>query len=467
MKNFTYYNKFKRSHLIADIKTIYKTKNTYYFKHKEMSITGRVLRRRSMGKSAFLEIKDFSSSIQLFLSDNNIESYKEILNSINLGDIIGVVGIIFKTKTKELTLLVRKIYILSKNYQKFPDKRFGLVDKELCYRQRYLDLIFNDNSKNLFILRSNLISSIRNFFINKNFIEVETPIIQKIAGGADAEPFKTYHNSLNANLYFRISPELYLKRLIVGGIEKVFEIGKVFRNEGMSTKHHPEFTMIEFYQAYANYQDFIELTENLFKHLVKYFFDSYKIEYDNIILDFSKKFHKLNFYASIIKYCKDFTEDTLFDEEKIIDFLNKNNVQHDKTNNINDLHIILFDNFVEKNLIEPTFILHYPVSISPLSRCTDFNKNLVERFELYICTKEIANGFSELNDPTEQAIRFKKQIKDLNTMALHYDYDYINTLKYGMPPAAGEGIGLDRLIMLFTNSKSIKDVILFPFMRDK
>ncbi len=464
-KNISYYNKFQRSHFIIDIKKIYKNKNTYYLKYKEFSITGRIFRKRLMGKTTFLEIKDISESIQIFLSINNIKNYKEISNDIKLGYIIGVVGLIFKTKTKEITILAKRVYILSKNFNTFFDKRYGLIDKELCYRQRYLDLILNNNSKNIFLIRSKIIFEIRNYFIKKKYLEVETPMMQKIAGGADAEPFKTYNKSLNMELYFRISPELYLKRLIVGGFEKIFELGKVFRNEGISSKHHPEFTMLEFYQAYSNYKDLINITEDLFKHLCINVLNTYKIQYDKQELDFSKKFKKINFYDAIIKYSK-INKDHLFQIDKITEHLKAHNILYDETSNLYDLHNILFDSFVEINLIEPTFVLHYPTYISPLSRCTDFDINLAERFELYISGKEIANGFSELNDPIEQSKRFKKQIKDIKNIDLYYDKEYINAIEYGLPPTAGEGIGIDRLVMLFTNSKSIKDVILFPFMRD-
>lgn len=464
--NCTYFNKFKRSDTIKNIKNIFYDKTSYYLEKKIFSLCGRIFRKRYMGKASFLELNDNTDKIQLYLSEKFLSNYKEIISYIKMGDIIGVKGFLFKTKTNELSLKIIKIIVLSKMLKNFPDKRFGIIEKELKYRQRYLDLMVNEETKKIFIFRSNLISKIRDFFKNKNFLEVETPIIQNMPGGADAEPFKTYHNYLNSNLYFRISPELYLKKLIVGGFEKVFEIGKNFRNESVSKNHHPEFTMIEFYQAYANYQDLILLTEELFKYLILHFFKKDTITYNGIELNFSKKFDQINFFDAIFKYTNDLSTKNITDEIFLKNFLTKNKIEIENITTLEDLQCKIFDNFVEKNLTKPTFVLHYPKNISPLARSLDKNINITERFELYICNKEIANGFSELNDPFEQKQRFKKQIEKKNNNET-IDEDYINALNYGLPPTAGEGIGLDRLIMLFTNSNSIKDVILFPFMRDK
>lgn len=457
-----YDNTFKRSHTITELKTSYDDNDT----NKSYSICGRIFGKRLMGKASFLDIKDLSGTIQIFLSEKNLNNYKEIITYLNLGDIIGVNGHLFKTKTNELSLNTKDITILSKNINAFPDKRFGLADKEIRYRQRYLDLIINDETKNCFIIRSKIINEIRNFFIKKNYLEVETPIIQNITGGADAKPFETYHNYMDAKLYLRISPELYLKRLIVGGFEKVFEIGKNFRNENLSNRHHPEFTTIEFYEAYSNYKDLMALTENLFENLAKLIFNSPQfIDENNQLHDFSKKFEKLNFYDAIFKYAN-LTEKEINNKKLLLNVLNNENIIMDDHSPLGKYQAKIFEHFAEKKLIKPTFIIHHPVDISPLSRQCNNNKDIVERFELYINGKELANGFSELNDPLEQKRRFEEQIKNKN-LNMQYDEDYINALNYALPPTAGEGIGLDRLIMLFTKSTSIKDVIFFPLMKIK
>ncbi|HIH2762639.1 MAG TPA: lysine--tRNA ligase [Candidatus Azoamicus sp. MARI] len=457
-----YNNTFKRSNVISDLKDDYKKQVL----NKKYKICGRIFRKRVMGKASFLELKDISGNIQLFLSEKVLIDYKNIITYLNLGDIIGVEGCLFETQTKEISLNINELIILSKNINPFPDKRFGLSDREIRYRQRYLDLIMNDEIKNLFIIRSKIISDIRNFFIQKQYIEVETPIIQCITGGADAKPFETYHNYMDAKLYLRISPELYLKRLVVGGLEKVFEIGKNFRNENLSNRHHPEFTAIEFYEAYSNYKDLIKITENLFNTLAKSIFNSSQfIDENNHIQDFSKEFEQINFHDAIMKYTN-LTNNELNSTNLLKNILKNENIIIDDYNNLSKLQTKIFEHFVEKNLITPTFIMHHPVEISPLSRQCDENSNLVERFELYINGKEIANGFSELNDPEEQEKRFKEQIKNKN-QDIKYDEDYVNALKYALPPTAGEGIGIDRLVMLFTKSTSIKDVILFPLMKIK
>ncbi|HIH2763270.1 MAG TPA: lysine--tRNA ligase [Candidatus Azoamicus sp.] len=458
----TYDNTFKRSNVISELKDDYNNK----ILNKTYKICGRIFRKRIMGKATFLELKDISSNIQLFLSEKTLNNYIDLTKYLSLGDIIGVEGYLFETQTKELSLKVNQLTILSKNINPFPDKRFGLSDKEIRYRNRYLDLIINDETKNLFILRSKIISDIRNFFIKKNYIEVETPTIQCITGGADAKPFETYHNYMDEKLYLRISPELNLKKLIVGGLEKVFEIGKNFRNENVSNRHHPEFTTIEFYEAYSNYKDLIKLTEDLFNTLALSLFNSSQfIDENNQTHDFSKEFEKINFHDAIIKKTS-LSENEINNKTIIKDILKKENIFFDDSTHLSKLQAKIFEHFVEKQLLKPTFVLHHPVEISPLSRQCDDNKNVVERFELYVNGKELANGFSELNDPIEQEKRFIEQIKNKN-LNIQYDHDYINALKYALAPTAGEGIGIDRLIMLFTKSTSIKDVILFPLMKNK
>ncbi len=463
-----YSNKLKKRVLIDKVLCILKKKeyDLSFFDKKIFLVCGRIFRRRIMGKSTFLVLRDFSGVIQLYLSGDMLSYYDEFISDLRLGDIVSAVGKLFRTKSGEVSLRILNIEILSKNFNSFPDKRFGLLEKEMCYRQRYLDLMVSDESKSKFIIRSKILFFIRSFFSKRGFLEVETPIMQNIIGGADAKPFETYHNYLDSKLFLRVSPELYLKRLIVGGFEKIFEIGKNFRNEGVSVRHNPEFTMIEFYQAYSNYKDLISLTEKLFYYVSVSVFNKTVFEYDNINIDFSKRFEQIDFFTSILKYTGLALSD-ISDKDFLIKFFNKENIDFDENFNLVDFYVKLFDVFVEKNLINPTFVLHYPVDISPLSRRSDFNVDVVERFELYICGKEIANGFSELNDPKDQSARFLNQVVDKTDVNLRYDDDYINALSYGMPPTAGEGIGIDRLVMLFTNSLSIKDVLFFPLMKQK
>lgn len=464
MKKCKYINNFKILNNIKELKIIFEIKNNFYLNNKLFSIAGRIIRKRHMGKATFIIIKDKTSKIQIYLSDNITKNYNKIIENTVIGDIIGINGTLFKTKSNEITLKAKTIKILSKTLKCFPDKISGIIDKEICYRKRHLDLICNKKTLKKFLLRSKIIYEIRKFFIKKKFIEVETPMMQNIIGGADAEPFKTYHKSLNKELYFRISPELYLKKLVVGGINKVFEIGKNFRNEGLSIKHHPEFTMIEFYEAYSNYKNLIIITEELFKHLSKKFLKK-SIKYKKKTIDFKEPFEKINFYEAIFKYCKDINDKNINNYTYLKNFLIKNNINMEENASITDIQCKIFDNLVEKNLIKPTFIMHHHVNISPLAKKIDNENNLTERFELYICGKEIANGFSELNNPEEQNERFLEQLKKDKQKTI--DLEYIDALKYGLPPTAGEGIGIDRLIMIFTKSKSIKDVILFPFMKDK
>lgn len=462
-----YFNKFKRSHFILDLINFYEKVNELSDKDsKRFFICGRIYRKRVMGKASFFEIKDMSGKIQLYISKDNLNvDYNDLMIYLSLGDIIGVAGSLFKTKTDEISLKVFELIVLSKNFNLFPDKQVGLSDRELCYRQRYLDLMVNEDTQKLFILRSKIISIIRCFFIERKFLEVETPVMQSIPGGAEARPFETYHNYLNSKLFFRISPELYLKRLVVGGFERVFEIGKNFRNEGVSTRHHPEFTTIEFYQAYSDYRDMMDLTELLLRQIAYSVFDKYEFFYNDFLLDFSVNFKRLGFLDSIVEYTS-FSLEDISSESFIIKILSEKGVSLDVELTLGELQFKLFECFVEKHLLQPTFILHHPVDVSPLARKCDFDNRFVERFELYIYGKEIANGFSELNDPADQASRFIEQIKHKNGFG-SYDKDFIHALNFGLPPTAGEGIGIDRLIMLFSNSLSIKDVILFPLMKTK
>ncbi|HFL8824352.1 MAG TPA: lysine--tRNA ligase [Candidatus Azoamicus sp. OHIO1] len=464
-----YSNKFKRTHFLSSLKNKYLDGNLQ--ENRIFSVCGRIIRKRVMGKASFLSLKDSSSVVQIYLSKNDFDNdYENIISYLSLGDIVGVKGKCFKTKTGEFSLRISYISVLSKNLKPFPDKWKGLLEKEICYRKRYLDLMVNSKTMDTFEVRSKLIQYVRTFFLNRNYLEVETPIIQSIPGGALARPFVTYHNYLNAKLYLRVSPELYLKRLIVGGFERVFEISKSFRNEGTSNRHNPEFTMIEFYQAYSNYKDLMILTESLFRYLCKKLNNGLILDYQGKNIDFSNSFLKLPFKDSIIKYNRNLSFDDLNDKDKLVLYMKNGGFSFSENLTLGELQFHVFEETVEKNLIDPTFIIFHPVDVSPLAKSLTDDPTATERFELYIYGREIANGFSELNDPIEQSRRFIKQIREKkndNSVELHYDRDYIDALKYGLPPTAGEGIGIDRLVMLFTNSVNIKDVLLFPLMKFK
>ena len=464
-------NNFKPTNLAQDIIDNFDkfSKEELAKKQINVAIAGRIMLRRIMGKASFIHLQDVSGQIQLFITKDAITAdfYQNQFKNFDTGDIIGVNGALFKTKVGELSVRVEKIKLLAKSLRPLPEKFHGLADREICYRQRYIDLIMNKSTRDLFKRRSAIVSHIRNFFNANDFIEVETPMLQSIPGGAIAKPFKTHHNALNMDMYMRIAPELYLKRLIIGGMDKVFEINRNFRNEGLSTRHNPEFTMIEFYQAYANYYDFMELTEKLLTDIAISICGSSTIEYQENIINFSEKFQCFSVFDAILK----------FNSEINAQDLNENNIKKTAENlgikvqnswGVGKIQIEIFEATVEKKLIQPTFITEYPTEVSPLARINNKNPFITDRFELFIAGNEIANGFSELNDPEDQEQRFRVQLAEKNAgddEAMHYDSDYIKALEYGMPPTAGEGIGIDRLIMLFTNSASIRDVIFFPHMR--
>ena len=433
-----------------------------------VSVSGRLLTIRNMGNSSFANLHDESGDIQIYLQKKQVgeDSYK-LFNNLDLGDIVGINGTLFKTKTNELTINTESIELLSKSLRPLPEKFHGIADIEIKYRQRYLDLMINPETKNLFKVRSKIISAIRNYFINSSYLEVETPMMHMIPGGAAAKPFITHHNSLDLDLYLRIAPELFLKRCIIGGYEKVFEINRSFRNEGLSVKHNPEFTMIEFYCAYENYLYLMELIEKLFENLLGVLEADIKLNYQENIIDFKTPFTKIKFYDAIEKYAKDIDLSRLNDREYIESYCSSQSIKITDDHSIAKAHLDIFEKLVEKQFINPTFVTHYPTEVSPLSRSFDDNPELVERFELFIAGREIANGFSELNDPQEQSKRFKAQSESNDDEKMSYDGDFITALEYGMPPTAGAGIGIDRLIMLFTNSPSIRDVLLFPHMKPK
>lgn len=435
----------------------------------EVCVAGRMMLKRVMGKASFAQLQDSTGQIQLFVTrDELVEGfYNEQFKKWDIGDIIGASGTLFKTKTGELSIRVSCIRLLTKSLRPLPEKFHGLSDQETIYRQRYVDLIMNETSRDVFKRRSAIVAYIRNFFIEHDYLEVETPMMQVIPGGAMAKPFVTHHNALDMDLFLRIAPELYLKRLIVGGMDRVFEINRNFRNEGLSTRHNPEFTMIEFYQAYATYHDLMDLTETLFRGIATDVCGSTNIHYQGDDFDFSKPFKRLNVVDSILHYNPALKIEDL-QEGNAKDTAEKLGI-HIKDNwGLGKIQIEIFEATVEEKLIQPTFITEYPTEVSPLARRNDDNPFITDRFELFIGGREIANGFSELNDAEDQAQRFQDQVSEKDAgddEAMHYDADYIRALEYGMPPTAGEGIGIDRLVMLFTDSPSIKDVLLFPHMR--
>ncbi len=437
--------------------------------NRHYTVAGRIKFFRLIGKASFLKIEDESGILQIYIARDNLKEgfYNDIFKkNIEVGDIIEVTGYPFITNKGELSLHVHNLKILTKAISPLPEKFHGITDKELRYRQRYLDLIMNSQVKKTFHIRSKVISLTRRFFEDKGFLEVETPMMHPIPGGANAKPFVTHHNALGVDRFLRIAPELYLKRLIVGGFEAVFEINRNFRNEGMDATHNPEFTSIEFYWAYKTYKDLIELTKEYFEYLFEHLELPTLLPYGNLEIDFTK-FSEVPLIESLTTIGgvpADITED----KDKIINFMKEKNLEVNEKMNLGQLQGELFDEYVEDKLINPTFITEYPVEISPLARRSDNKPHLTDRFELFIAGKEIANAFSELNDPLDQLSRFKAQMaaKDHGDDEAHeMDEDFVNALSYGMAPTAGEGIGIDRLIMMLTNEHSIRDVLLFPAMK--
>ena len=469
-KGIAYPNTFKRDSLSEDLKIQFKENSKEELEERsiEVSVAGRVMLQRIMGKASFITIQDMKGQIQAYIRSNDLDegTYADF-KTWDLGDIIGVKGTLFLTKTGELTVHANSIEMLTKSLRPLPEKHSGLVDIEQRYRKRYLDLLTNKDSLEVFKKRSQIISSIRDFFISHEYLEVETPMMHSILGGAAAKPFTTHHNALDMDLYLRIAPELYLKRLVVGGLEKVFEINRNFRNEGLSTKHNPEFTMLEYYSAYADFNDQMAFIEKLFMNITEKVMGTSVIDLGDINIDFSKPFKKISLRESVAQKLQLDTSD-LDNRDLLLEKAKENNIED--ALNLSDGKIIfeLFEELVEEKLIEPTFITGYPKEVSPLSRSSDDNSSEVDRFELFIAGKEIANGFSELNDPDDQAERFKQQVENKvagDEEAMEYDSDYIEALEYGLPPCAGVGIGIDRLVMLLTGAQSIRDVLLFPQMK--
>ncbi|EAH8343900.1 lysine--tRNA ligase [Campylobacter coli] len=432
-------------------------------------VSGRLKLLRIAGKSIFANIEDENENLQIYFSKDSLDEEKFNLFKKNLevGDIILAKGFPFVTKTGEFSLHASEITLATKSIVPLPEKYHGLTDIEQRYRKRYVDMIMNAEVRKDFLTRSKVVSLIRHFFEEKGFLEVETPMMHPIAGGANAKPFVTFHNSLGVERFLRIAPELYLKRLVVGGFEAVFEINRCFRNEGMDLTHNPEFTTIEFYWAYHNYKDLMDLTEELFALLLEKLQLGKIIEFDGQKVDFSKPFERITYKDALKKYGA-LSDEIIENKDKILEKLKKDGFEANDKLDLGHLQAELFDNYVESKLIDPTFVTDFPISISPLSRRSDSNPEIAERFELFVCGRELANGFNELNDPLDQYERFLKQIEAKNAgdeEACEMDEDFVNALGYGMPPTAGQGIGIDRLVMLLTNKKSIRDVILFPAMR--
>ena len=437
---------------------------------QKFSLAGRLMAVRSFGKAAFVKIQDRKGQMQCYLAKNILsEQDFSLFKKLDIGDIVYVSGKLFRTKTNELTLEAESLRLMAKSIHPLPEKWHGLTDIETRYRQRHLDLISNPAVKEIFIRRSLIIKLMRQFMDRHDFLEVETPMMQPKAGGAVARPFKTHHNALNQDFYLRIAPELYLKRLVTGGLERVYEINRNFRNEGISTFHNPEFTMMEFYQSYATYEDLMSLTEELFCFIAENVFGGLKFSYQGTEIDLTPPWRRLSVRDALIQIAQ-MAPDELTDPGRAIAFARKTGCDVKETDPPGKILMAVFDELVEKKLVQPTFVTHYPVAVSPLSRRSGADPDIVDRFELYISGREIANAFSELNDPADQRERFLAQIRQREAgddEAHEMDEDYIRTLEYGMPPTAGEGIGIDRLIMLFTDSASIRDVILFPLLRNK
>ena len=464
-------NDFRRNHLASDLHKKYGDQSNDTLEKDPISVevAGRMILKRVMGKASFATIQDMSGHIQLYITnDITGESVHAAFKHFDLGDILGVHGTLFITKSGELTVRVKNLRLLTKSLRPLPEKFHGLTDQEQKYRQRYLDLISNEDTRKVFLTRSKIIQSIRVFFETRGYLEVETPMMHPIPGGAAARPFVTHHNALDMDFYLRIAPELYLKRLVVSGMEKVFEINRSFRNEGISTRHNPEFTMLEFYEAYQDHIYLMNLTETLIRELAIKVLGTTEISYQGYKINLANPFLRLSITQAIQKFYPEHTDLQLNDRAYLIKKLESLNISYKPEDGIGKLQLSLFDETTEHLLMDPTFIVDYPSDVSPLARRNDKNPEITDRFELYITGREMANGFSELNDPEDQAARFQEQVRAKESgdkEAMHYDGDYIRALEHGLPPTAGEGIGIDRLIMLLTDSPSIRDVILFPHLR--
>jgi lysyl-tRNA synthetase class 2 len=464
-------NDFRRNVIAGELHAEYGEKDPAEIETRNVrvKVAGRMMTRRVMGKASFAHVQDMSGRIQVYVTRDGLgEELYENFKKWDIGDILGAEGTLFKTKTGELSIKVDEIRLLTKALRPLPEKYHGLTDTETKYRQRYLDLIMNEVTRATFHTRTAIVRYLREFLDVRGFLEVETPMMQAIPGGAAARPFKTFHNALDISLYLRIAPELYLKRLIVGGFERVYEINRNFRNEGLSTRHNPEFTMLEFYQAYADYKDLMNLSEEMLRELAEKVLGTTSVRYQGEQYDFGRPFRRLTVKESILVFNKDITTAELDSVEQLRAICVRLDIPVKDTFGAGKLQIEIFEKTVEGNLKDPTFITAYPTEVSPLARRNDHDPGVTDRFELFIGGREIANGFSELNDAEDQAERFRKQVQAKEAgdeEAMHFDEDYVRALEHGMPPTAGEGIGIDRLVMLFTDAASIRDVLLFPHMR--
>ena len=468
---YAYPNDFRPDDRASELQKKYKDFDAETLKGEDVSVSlaGRLMNFRHMGKVIFADFADSTDRIQLFVRQLGVgadeyEQFKEL----DIGDIVGVRGKVFRTRTGELSVAVEQYCLLTKALHPFPEKFHGLSDQELRYRQRYLDMIINEDVRETFRTRSAIIQCIRSFMDNHGFLEVETPMMHSIPGGAIAKPFVTHHNVLSLDMYLRIAPELFLKRLVVGGFDRVYEINRNFRNEGVSTQHNPEFTMLEFYQAYADYHDFMDLTEEMFVELTSKVCNSSTVQYGDHEINLKPPFKRISLHDAVLEHNSSLSREDLDDIETLSKHFKKLGGEVSKTWGLGKLLFEIFEKTVEDQLIAPTFITEYPVEVSPLSRVSDSDPNIADRFEFFVGGMEIANGFSELNDPEDQADRFRNQLVQRESgdeEAMHFDEDYIRALEYGLPPAAGEGIGIDRLTMLLTNQDSIRDVILFPYLK--
>ncbi|WP_428241650.1 lysine--tRNA ligase [Gynuella sp.] len=469
LRGVAFPNDFRRKHMAADLQAEYGEldKDALVEKKIQVAVAGRVVRRGG----PFVAIRDGSDAVIQVYVGKPLQKESDDWQLLDIGDIIGATGELHKSGKGELYVNIEQLSdfrILTKSLRPLPDKYHGLSDQEMKYRQRYVDLIMSDETRKAFVTRSKIIDAIRDFLKSRDFMEVETPMLQVIPGGATAKPFITHHNSMDIDMYLRIAPELYLKRLVVGGFERVFEINRNFRNEGVSTRHNPEFTMLEFYQAYADYNDLIDLTEALLRKLALDILGSLQIVYQGEEYDFSQPFARMSMVESILHYNPDLTPDDLATVENATQVATKLGISVKDSWGIGKVQTEIFEATVEENLKGPIFITQYPAEISPLARANDQNALITDRFEFFIGGRELANGFSELNDPIDQAQRFQQQVAEKDAgddEAMFYDADYINALEYGLPPTAGEGIGVDRLIMFFNDASTIKDVILFPHMK--
>jgi len=465
-------NDFRRNVMAGELQAEYgdKEKDEIAELNIRVSVAGRMMLKRVMGKASFATVQDMSGRIQFYVARDDLPEgvYNEQFKKWDIGDIIGGEGTLMKTNKGELSVKLDSIRLLTKSLRPLPEKFKGISDQETRYRQRYIDLIMNEESRNTFMMRSKIVAHIREFLTKKDFLEVETPMMQVIPGGATARPFTTFHNALDMDLFLRIAPELYLKRLVVGGFERVFEINRNFRNEGLSTRHNPEFTMIEFYEAYADYNDLMDITEEMLRSIAENVVGKTQVPYQGDVYDFGKAFDRMTVKESILHFNSDITMEELDDETKARAIAERLGIPLKDGYGLGKVQIEIFEKTVEHRLMNPTFITAYPTEVSPLARRNDEDPFVTDRFEFFVGGREIANGFSELNDAEDQEDRFKAQVAEKEAgddEAMFFDQDYITALEHGMPPTAGEGIGIDRLVMLFTDAPSIRDVLLFPHMR--